>query len=84
VANTGGIKGSFGRRIGRQLIRAPIVRLLSQLYKRSSNSIPSSPFNRITQRDNASKYIMSVFEAIRITPIFWPANSPDLNPIETI
>ena len=26
----------------------------------------------------------SIFQEIGITPIFWPANSPDLNPIETI
>ena len=25
-----------------------------------------------------------MFKAIGITPIFWPANSPNLNPIETI
>ena len=25
-----------------------------------------------------------MFEAIGIEPIFWPTNSPDLNPIETV
>jgi transposase len=27
---------------------------------------------------------MSMFNSIRIEPIYWPPNSPDLNPIETL
>lgn len=42
----------------------------------------------ILQQDNAkghsSRFVKLVFEAINITPIVWPANSPDLNPIENI
>jgi hypothetical protein len=40
------------------------------------------------QQDNAkgqsSTFARSVFEAIGLEPNFWPANPPDLNPIETI
>jgi hypothetical protein len=40
------------------------------------------------QQDNAkghsAAFTKEVLKTIRITPIFWPANWPDLNPIETI
>jgi transposase len=45
---------------------------------------PELQFQQDNAKGHASKYTQSVFEAIGITPIFWPANSPDLNPIETI
>jgi transposase len=42
------------------------------------------PCNPITLCRDLRIYIKSVFEAIRITLMTWPANSPDLNPIETV
>ncbi|EPE35500.1 Homeo [Glarea lozoyensis ATCC 20868] len=33
---------------------------------------------------HSAAFTKEVFEAIGIKPIFWPANSPDLNPIETL
>ena len=45
---------------------------------------PELQFEQDNAGGHTSQFTESVFEAIGITPIFWPANSPDLNPIETI
>lgn len=58
-------------------IIVPIVQEILQQY-------PELVFQQDNAKGHASKYTKSVFEAIGITPIFWPANSPDLNSIETI
>jgi transposase len=58
-------------------IIVPIVQEILQQY-------PELSFQQDNASGHASKYTISVFQAIGITPIFWPANSPDLNPIETI
>ena len=55
----------------------PIVQEILEQY-------PELVFQQDNAKGHSSKYTKSVFEAIGITPIFWPANSPDLNPIETI
>ena len=55
----------------------PIVQEILQQY-------PELSFQQDNAKGHASLYTMSVLKAIGITPIVWPANSPDLNPIETI
>ena len=45
---------------------------------------PELSFQQDNAKGHASKYTKSVLQSIGITPIFWPANSPDLNPIETL
>jgi transposase len=58
-------------------IIAPIVREILEQY-------PDLSFQQDNARGHASAFTLSVFEAIGITPIEWPAYSPDLNPIETL
>jgi transposase len=55
----------------------PLVQEILQQY-------PELSFQQDNAKGHASQFTMSVFEAIGITPISWPANSPDLNPIETL
>ena len=45
---------------------------------------PELEFQQDNAKGHASKYTTSVSKAIGITPIYWPTNSPDLNPIETL
>ncbi|XMA19887.1 hypothetical protein WAI453_012678 [Rhynchosporium graminicola] len=58
-------------------IIVPVVQEILEQY-------PELLFQQDNAKGHSSKYTKSVLEAIGITPIFWPANSPDLNPIETI
>ena len=58
-------------------IIVPVVQEILQQY-------PELHFQQDNAKGHASRYTKSVFEAIGVTPIFWPANSPDLNPIETL
>ena len=55
----------------------PIVQGVLQEY-------PELQFQQDNAKGHAAAFTKSVFEAIRIEPIFWPPNSPDLNPIETL
>lgn len=55
----------------------PLVQEILQQYSDLS-------FQQDNAKGHASKYAKSVLEANGITPMFRPANSPDLNPIETI
>ncbi|CZT06994.1 uncharacterized protein RAG0_12571 [Rhynchosporium agropyri] len=55
----------------------PVVQEVLQQY-------PELQFQQDNTKGHISKYVKSVFEAIGITSIFWPANSPGLNPIETL
>jgi transposase len=55
----------------------PIVQEVMQQY-------PELQFQQDNAKGHAAAYIKSVFAAIGIEPIYWPPNSPDLNPIETI
>jgi hypothetical protein len=55
----------------------PIVQQILQEY-------PDLQFQQDNTKGHASAFVKSVFEAIKIEPILWPPNSPDLNPIETI
>ena len=55
----------------------PIVQQILQEY-------PDLQFQQDNAKGHASAFAKSVFEAIGIELIFWPPNSPDLNPIETI
>jgi transposase len=45
---------------------------------------PELQFQQDNAKPHAAAFTKEVFAAIGITPLFWPANSPDLNPIETI
>ena len=58
-------------------IIVPIVQEILRRY-------PELSFQQDNAKGHSSKYTKSVLAAIGSTPIFWPANSPDLNPIETI
>jgi hypothetical protein len=55
----------------------PIIQEVLQQY-------PDLSFQQDNAKGHASAFAKSVFAAIGIEPIFWPANSPDLNPIETL
>ena len=55
----------------------PIVQQILQEY-------PDLQFQQDNAKGHSAAFTKSVFEAIGIEPIFWPPNSPDLNPIETI
>jgi len=55
----------------------PIIQEIIQQY-------PDLLFQQDNAKGHSSAFTKSVFAAINIQPIFWPANSPDLNPIETI
>lgn len=45
---------------------------------------PELSFQQDNAKGHSAAFTKEVLEAIGITPIFWPANSPDLNPIETV
>jgi hypothetical protein len=58
-------------------IIVPLVQEIIQEY-------PDLIFQQDNAKGHASAFTMSVFEAIGFKPMHWPANSPDLNPIETL
>lgn len=58
-------------------ITIPVIQQILQEYS-------DLQFQQDNASGHASKFTMSGFQAIGITPIFWPANSPDLSPIETL
>ena len=45
---------------------------------------PELQFQQDNVKGHAATFTQEVFQTIGITPLFSPANSPDLNPIETI
>jgi hypothetical protein len=45
---------------------------------------PELCFQQDNAKGHSAAFTKEVLEAIGITPIFWPANSPDLNPIKTV
>jgi transposase len=55
----------------------PIIQETLQQY-------PDLQFQQDNAKGHASAYTKSVFQSIDIRPIYWPAFSPDLNPIETL
>ena len=63
--------GSYSR------IVIPIVQEILQEY-------PELQFQQDNAKGHAADFTKEVFEAIGIEPIFWPPNSPDLSPTETI
>ena len=58
-------------------IIVPIIQEILQQY-------PELLFQQDNAKGHSSAFTKSVFEAIGINPIFWPTNSPDLNPIKTL
>lgn len=87
----GSISGKYGRHKGlfwkkdwETINEGSYSRIIILIVQQILQEYPDLQF----QQDNASGYsaafTMSVFEAIGIEPIFWPPNSPDLNPIKTI
>ena len=87
----GGISGKYGKHKGLfwekdwetvnegsySGIVIPIVQEILQRY-------PDLQFQQDNAKGHSSAFTKSVFEAIGIIPIYWPPNSPDLNPIETL
>lgn len=62
-------------------------RFLLRIYYSCSTILQEYPdlqFQQDNAKGHSASFTKSVFEALGIKPIFWPANSPDLNPIETI
>jgi transposase len=55
----------------------PLIQEICQQY-------PDLLFQQDNAKGHASAFTKSVFKAIGIAPIFWPANSPDLSPIESV
>lgn len=45
---------------------------------------PDLQFQQDNAKGHAAAFTKSVFASIGIQPIYWPAFSPDLNPIETL
>jgi transposase len=55
----------------------PIIQEILQHY-------PELSFLQDNAKGHVSAYAKMVFQAIGIRPMLWPANYPDLNPIETL
>jgi transposase len=55
----------------------PLVQAIIEEY-------PELSFQQDNAKGHSSKFTKSILESIGIIPLFWPANSPDLNPIKTI
>lgn len=55
----------------------PIIQEILQQY-------PELVFQQDNAKGHASAFVKKVLEAIGVTLMSWPANSPDLNPIETL
>lgn len=45
---------------------------------------PELQFQQDNAKGHSATFTQQVLRIIGITPLFWPTNSPDLNPIETI
>jgi hypothetical protein len=87
----GSISGKYGRHKGlfwekdwETINEGSYSGIIVPLIQEIIQEYPELSFQQDNAKGHASKYTLSVLEAIGIKPIFWPANSPDSNLIETI
>jgi hypothetical protein len=74
------IRDSFVEKINEGSYSGIIIPIVDQILQ----EYPELFFQQDNAKGHASKFTQPVLEAIDVKPMKWPANSPDLNPIETI
>jgi len=77
-------KGLFWEKAWETINEGSYTGIIVPLVQEILQEYPELSFQQDNAKGHASSFTMSVFQAIGIKPIFWPANSPDLNPIETL
>lgn len=87
----GSISGKYGRHKGlfwekdwETINEGSYSGIVVPLVDEILRQYPELLFQQDNAKGHASKFTKSVFEAIGIQIMKWPANSPDLNPIETL
>jgi hypothetical protein len=87
----GSISGKYGRHTGlfwekhwEKINAGSYSGIIIPRVEEILREYPELRFQQDNAKGHAAKFTQKVFRAIGITPIFWPANSPDLNPIETV
>jgi hypothetical protein len=87
----GCISGKYGRHKGlfwekdwETINEGSYSGIIVPLIQEALQEHPELIFQQDNAKGHSSAFTRSVLEAIGVIPIVWPANSPDLNPIETI
>jgi hypothetical protein len=87
----GGISGKYGRHKGlfwekdwETINEGSYSGIIIPLVQEILQEYSDLEFQQDNAKGHSSAFTKSVFQAIGIEPIFWPPNSPDLNPIETL
>ena len=87
----GSISGKYGRHIGffwekdwETINEGSYSGIIVPQVQSILAEFPDLQFQQDNAKGHSSTFTKSVLSSIGIEPIFWPANSPDLNPIETV
>jgi transposase len=87
----GSISGKYGRHRGlfwekdwEPINEGSYSGIIIPIIQETLQQYPHLQFQWDNAKGHASAYTKSVFQSIDIRPIYWPAFSPDLNPIETL
>jgi hypothetical protein len=87
----GAISGKYGRHKGlfwekdwENINEGSYSGIIIPLVQEILQQYPELQFQQDNAKGHAASFTMSVFNALGIEPIYWPPNSPDLNPIETL
>lgn len=87
----GSISGKYGRHKGlfwekdwEIINKGSYSGIIIPIIQETLQQYPDLQFQQDNAKGHTSAYTKSIFQAINIQPIYWPALSPDLNPIETI